>query len=116
LAGRIINTTDAMHETATSYTVLPGIHDVFVDATAGPVTVTIPADNDQRYPIGYEIFITRLDASANVITVAQADSGNINFVVNSANIAGGARGFVRVKRMGGGLLTSRWMISGKGII
>lgn len=89
---------------------------VLVDATAGAVQITLPADVDTRFPQGHEISIIKYDASANGVTVVMADGGAVNFTPLSANLAGGSRGFVVVRKVGGGSLSRRWMIVAKGTV
>jgi hypothetical protein len=113
LAGKITYGISGHIEVNADYTVIPGIHHILVDTTAGPITITLPASSDTRFPSGYEISITKFGADANAVSIIGVGGELVGYVVNAANLAGGNRGSVVVKQLGGGLVSRRWMITSK---
>ncbi len=57
-----------------SYSVLSDVFWVRADATAGPVTITLPASLPWR---GRQVGVIKTDASANTVTIASAGGGDI---------------------------------------
>lgn len=89
---------------------------LLVDATGGNRTITLPINHSPpssvQPPTGKRYIIKKYDTSANTVTV-QDDAGSgpdgAAYV-----IPGGSRGFVTVELYGGGALTMRYWIIGKG--
>ncbi len=62
---------------AVNYTALASDHTIAVDATTGPITVTIGAGTNQ---VGREYIIVKTDATANAVTVVTTNSETMNGV------------------------------------
>jgi hypothetical protein len=55
------------------YTVTSSDKMIWVDATAGNITITLP---DASFNTGYEWIIEKIDSTANLVTIAAADTIN----------------------------------------
>lgn len=68
--------------TLTTSTTLDASHEtVWVDATSGAITITVPAASGRQYR-KYNIY--KVDSSANVVTVARSGSDSVMFVTSFA--------------------------------
>lgn len=76
---KIRNNYEYVIQESTDYTALPIDCVIEMDATAGNRTVTLPAQTD--IPIGKKYIIVKTDVSANTVTIATADSANVNTTV-----------------------------------
>ena len=100
-------------EVTADYIVKQNDRVVYVDATAGPVTVTLPADSSAESPTGRQVIVKKADTSANAVTVNQADGGFVDFNPAPTTIPGGSRGALTFMQLGGGIVSRRWVIVGK---
>ena len=115
--GTIINRDGSEWEEITAdYTAKPGEYKFLVDASAGPVTLTIPPHADERWPVGSEILVKKYDTSANGVVVSAPDAIDFDYTYTAANLPGGSRGWVRLVKLGGGALGRNWYIAGKSAV
>ena len=70
------------------YTVAPGVHDVPVDTSAGPITITVPLDYGTQTLI-YNVRIYKISSDSNAVYISP-DGSTVDGYILNANDAGGA--------------------------